>query len=92
MNSPAAKHRYTVYSYTVYECGLGDVEDPDIYAAQPLYEWQQTDAGRWVMEHATETPSYHISADPSTFGYKCTVRASFDERTAVEYCLRYAKF
>jgi hypothetical protein len=25
---------------------MGDVEDPELYAAQPLYEWQQTEQGQ----------------------------------------------
>lgn len=87
MNSSATK-----LAYTVFECTIGDVEDPEIYVAQPLYEWQQTEAGRWVMEHALETPSYSITTDYNTYGYRCRVLADFDERTAVEYCLRWHKF
>lgn len=80
-----------LHTYTVFECSIGDVEDPDIYAAQPMYEWQQTDAGKWVMENAAETPRYHIGADYNTYGYRCSIRASFAERQAVEYCLRFVK-
>ena len=30
----------------VHEFTLGDVDDPEIYAAVPLYEWQLSDAGK----------------------------------------------
>jgi hypothetical protein len=43
----------------VHEFNMGDVEDPDLYAAQPLYEWQQSEQGKWIMEHAVEPPFWH---------------------------------
>ena len=36
----------------VHTIKMGDVEDPDIYVAAPIWEWQQSDAGRFIMEHA----------------------------------------
>ena len=43
----------------VYQFKIGDVEDPEIYAAEPLWQWQQSEAGKWIMEHSLETPSWH---------------------------------
>jgi hypothetical protein len=40
----------------VHEFRMGDVEDPDVYAAGPLLDWQKSAAGAWVMEHAVEVP------------------------------------
>ena len=54
-----------VHSFT-----MGDVEDPDLYAAQPIHEWQQSEQGQWVMEHAVETPFWHRSVDPASYGHK----------------------
>ena len=33
---------------------MGDVEDIDIYIAQPIYEWQQTEKGQWCMLNASD--------------------------------------
>jgi hypothetical protein len=33
----------------VHEFTMGDVEDPDLYAAQPLIEWEKSESGQWVM-------------------------------------------
>lgn len=79
------------YTYTVHSFRLGDVEDPDIYAAIPIGEWQDTPAGKWVMEHALEPPTYSIMQDYHSYGVKCRIDAKFDERNAFEYCLRFAK-
>lgn len=39
---------------------MGDVEDPYVYAAFPISEWQRTEKGIWVMEHALCEPVFHI--------------------------------
>lgn len=73
-----------VHGFTV-----GDVEDPEIYAAQPLWEWQNSDAGKWVMEHAIETPVYHQSIDHMTYGYKYVIVAKLTDQDAFVYTLKW---
>jgi hypothetical protein len=67
---------------------LGDVEDPDIYAAQPIYEWQQTEKGKWVMEYAHDL-TYHVITDNESWGYKVVIRGGLSEKAAVEYFLKW---
>ena len=70
---------------------MGDVEDIDIYVAQPIYEWQQTEQGRWVMKHAYNL-TYHTSSDPHTFGYRIRIIGEMDQGTKLtEYLLKYGK-
>ena len=54
----------------VHSFNMGDVDDPDLYAAQPIMEWQESEAGAWVMEHAIETPFWHRCIDPATYGHR----------------------
>ena len=54
---------------------VADAEDPDIYAGEPLWEWQQTEAGKWVMENAVEKPSWHRNLDHMTYSYQYQIRA-----------------
>jgi hypothetical protein len=68
---------------------MGDVEDVDIYVAEPIWRWQQTDQGRWVMEHAREL-RYHTSADPVTLGYRVAIRGEIEPGPLLtEYLLRW---
>ena len=70
---------------------MGDVDDVDIYVAEPIWRWQQTDAGRWVMEHA-EDLRYYTRADHNTFGYRVSIRGRIDEGPHLtEYLLKYGK-
>lgn len=63
--------------YTVHEFKMGDVEDPDIVVAQPIYEWQQTEFGKWCMKHGNDM-AYHIGI--SKFGYTVTIDGEFDNK------------
>ena len=72
----------------VHEFKMGDVDDPDLYAAQPLYEWQQTEFGQWVMKHAADTPTWHRYADPMSYGYQYRVTAKFMGPALTEMLLR----
>jgi hypothetical protein len=70
---------------------MGDVDDVDIYVAQPIYEWQQTEQGKWVMEHAHDL-TYTTSSDPHTFGYRVSIIGEMDQGTQLtEYLLKYGK-
>lgn len=68
---------------------IGDVEDPDLYAAQPICEWQNTDAGRWVMEHAVEQPFWHRIIQPHLMGYKYHIVARLKESDKLYWTLKW---
>jgi len=68
---------------------MGDVDDIDVYVAQPIWEWQQTEQGKWVMEHANDL-KYYTSADSTTFGHRVTIRGEIAEGPRLtEYFLKY---
>ena len=80
-----------VKTLTVYEFSMGDVEDPDLYAAQPLIEWEKSERGQWIMKNACDTPTWYRIADPSTYGYKYQIRAKLMGPALTEWLLRYGK-
>ena len=58
---------------------LGDVEDPDLYAAEPLINWRESEMGKWVMAKAVDTPEWHRYLEPVTYGYQYAVVAKLKE-------------
>lgn len=68
---------------------MGDVEDPDLYAAQPLTDWQESEAGQWVMKNAIDVPEWHRMADVGSFGYKYYITAKLSGPALTEYLLRH---
>ena len=75
----------------VYEFNMGDVEDPDLYAAQPIMAWQESEAGKWVMAHAVEKPFWHRHVDPHTFGYRYYIIARLSEQDQTYWTLKWQK-
>ena len=69
---------------------MGDVEDPEVYVAEPLWKWQQSDYGQWCMENSVETPTFGISTDVVTYGYKCTVYGVLKEQDYTFHQLKWS--
>lgn len=78
-------HRVIVHSFTV-----GDVEDPDLYAAEPIHKWEQSDAGQWIMEHAVETPMWQRANDISIYGYRYKIVARLRDKDLTWFNLKYS--
>lgn len=72
----------------VFRFSMGDVEDPELYAAQPLYEWLQTEKGKWVKEYSSDM-IYSIIPDVEYYGYRCVVRAAFNNNALDLYILKW---
>ena len=75
----------------VHSFRMSDVEDPAIYAAQPIYDWQQTETGKWVMEHSAPAPEWTIGLDQFHIGYQVYITANLSEQDAVFFMLKYNK-
>jgi hypothetical protein len=73
----------------VHNFRMGDVEDPDLYAAEPLWKWQNTDMGKWVMANAVQTPSWHRSADFPNYGYSYSIRAELSPKNYTYWWLKW---
>lgn len=76
---------------TVHEFQMSDVDDPDLYAAEPLMAWEKSEKGQWVMKNAVDTPTWHRMADPMTYGYRYIIRAKLMGPSLTEWLLRYGK-
>jgi hypothetical protein len=80
-----------IHKVVVHRFRMGDVEDPDLYAAQPLWDWQQSEQGKFVMEHAIETPSWHRQHDQFNYGYEYAIMAELEKKKLSEFYLRWGK-
>ena len=70
---------------------MGDVDDPDVYAAEPLWNWQNSDAGKWVMNNSSAAPCWHRFLDPRSYSQKYTITAALTTQKLTEYYLRFGK-
>ncbi len=78
-----------VRNIVVHEFSLGDVDDPDLYAAQPLYDWEKSEQGQWVVKNACDTPTWQRIADPMSFGYRYRITAKLMGPALTEWILKH---
>jgi hypothetical protein len=86
---PSDKGDIITSTHIVHEFRLSDVDDPDLLAAEPIWNWQQSDSGKWVMENAIQKPSWHRHADISTYGYKYQIRADLTDEQITFFELKF---
>lgn len=86
MDEFATSKNYRVHVHTI---TMGDVEDPEIYIAEPIYQWQQTEKGKWVMGHSMPSPTYHKKVDYRAYGYEYHICAYLTEKDYTYYRLKY---
>lgn len=80
-----------IHKVVVHRFRMGDVEDPDLYAAQPLWEWQESEAGKFIMENAIEPPIWQRAFDVNTYGNVYAIIAEIEKKKLSEYYLRFDK-
>jgi hypothetical protein len=93
------KVRYTVednvvkeiHKVVVHKFDLADVDDPDIYAAGPIFDWERSEAGQFVMKYAVDKPEWHRNMDPMFMGYRYIIMAELESKKLSEFYLRWGR-
>ena len=73
----------------VYEIRIGDVEDPDLLVADPIWRWQLSDAGEFVMQHAVSKPYWAQHMDYNNYGHVYRVVARLSEQDETFWRLKW---
>jgi hypothetical protein len=73
----------------VYSFRMSDVEDPDLMAAQPLYNWQTSEEGAWIMDHAVDQPVWHRLHDVSLMGWQYVIKAKLTAKDYTFWTLKW---
>ena len=83
------KEEHEATEIDVHEILMGDVEDPDLMIADPIYKWQQTDAGKYIMENSDPTAKWVRSNSPSYMGHKYTIKGYLTDKQVTYFKLKY---
>lgn len=70
---------------------MGDVEDPYLYAAFPISEWQKTEHGRWCTEHAVGESTFWCRADPGTWGFRVEIVGELSDQDCTYLKLKWGQ-
>jgi hypothetical protein len=68
---------------------MGDVEDPYLYAAFPISEWQKTEHGQWVMTHAIGESTFYCDPDPASMGYRVSIVGELSDKDSTYHALKW---
>ena len=83
-NQTVAGHRIIACRFTIHE-----FDDPDIYAAEKLREWEQSDAGQWIMSDSLETPTWYRQSNYAIMGYIYIVVAWLSAENVTFFNLKF---
>ena len=74
----------------VHEFRMNDCDDVELYAAEPIYDWQQTEQGRWVMTHSINPPTWYQNVDPAMYGWRIRIVAELEDEDATFFNLKWS--
>lgn len=80
-----------VHKVVVHKFDLSDVDDPDIYAAGPMFDWERSEAGQFVFKHAVDKPEWQRHMDPMFMGYRYVITAELEKKKLSEFYLKWGK-
>jgi hypothetical protein len=73
----------------VHSFNMGDSEDPYLMAVFPLSDWEKTEQGQYVLEHAVEKPTFFCDVDHERLGYRVNIYAYLKEEDLTFYFLKF---
>jgi hypothetical protein len=80
-----------IHKVVVHKFNINDVDDPDIYAAGPMFDWERSEAGQFVFKHAVDKPEWHRYMDSMWMGYRYIITAELEAKKLSEFYLRFGK-
>ena len=79
-----------IHKKVFYKIRMSDCEDPDLMVAEPIYKWQQTDAGKFVMENSIkDTIEWHRHFDHTIYGHTYSIVSEMEAKKLTEYYLKW---
>lgn len=81
-----------IHKVVVHRFVISDTDDPEIYAVEPIMNWQASEPGKFVMEHSVTVPVFHKQLDHLTYNYQYAITAEFEKRKYSEFLLRFGRY
>ena len=81
-----------IHKVVVHRFNISDTDDPEIYAAEPIYRWEKSEAGQFVMKHAIDVPVFHKHLNSFSYGYEYAITAELEMKKLSEFFLKFGKY
>lgn len=73
----------------VHKIPMGDVEDPELYAAAPILEWEKSEKGRWLAKNSKQQMEYIVRPNQETYGWMVIIFAWLEEQDLTYFKLKW---
>ena len=80
---------HRIHKIIAHRFRMGDVEDPDLLVADPIWRWQQSDAGKFIMENAIEQPYWIRINDYTSYQIKYRIMARLSDQIQTFWKLKW---
>lgn len=80
-----------IVKIVVHQFTVDELDDPELYAAQPLYEWEQSEKGQWIMKNSREPPIWQRNPIQNTYETNYKIVATLTGTALTEWLIRYGK-
>lgn len=91
-----SKQKFAVHEDQVYERKTVEKliihdfnDDPALIAGKPIYDWERSEKGQWVMKHGLD-PTFSIMMNHSTMSYVILITAHITPKRWTEFCLKFS--
>ena len=85
------RHSMNTNKVVLHTFTIGDVEEPYLYAAGPIYEWKNTEKGQWCMSNCEGEVVMHTQMDHFTFGYKVLLQGELNDKNLTYFRLKWGQ-
>jgi len=75
----------------VHTISLGDVEDPEIYIAGPIIDWEKTEKGQWLHQHSYQQMMFDVQPGRYSYGYTVNIYAWLEPKNLTYYKLKWGE-
>lgn len=75
MDKLKQKWQSDIVECVVHIININEVDDPDLFIAAPIIDWQQTESGKWIMKHSNPTPVWQRLINYNTWSCTYAIKA-----------------
>ena len=70
---------HEIHKVVVHRFKMEQFEGPEGYGVQPLWDWRDSEKGKWVMDKAVDTPEWQRHMDYATYQYHYIIVAKLKD-------------
>ena len=80
-----------IHRVIVHRFSMPSIEDHVITAAEPLYQWENSEAGKFIKTNSIDKPTWHHSLSLTGWEVDYVVIAELEKKKYSEFLMRFGE-